>query len=115
MGGLRRDTDALTLPHPRAAERAFVLVPWLELDAEAQLPGIGRDLDASRGPRSCVTLPCGGRFVKRTRPLVLVFYAIAAALVTWLLAVHAHAVRQRRASPPFTLSISAGPHRCRRA
>lgn len=27
----------LTLPHPRAAERAFVLVPWLEVDPGARL------------------------------------------------------------------------------
>ena len=27
----------LTLPHPRAAYRAFVLVPWLEIDPAAQL------------------------------------------------------------------------------
>jgi len=32
---------SLTLPHPRAHERAFVLVPWLELDAHAVLPGRG--------------------------------------------------------------------------
>jgi 2-amino-4-hydroxy-6-hydroxymethyldihydropteridine diphosphokinase len=32
---------ALTLPHPRAYERAFVLVPWLELDSRAVLPGYG--------------------------------------------------------------------------
>ncbi|HWM16243.1 MAG TPA: 2-amino-4-hydroxy-6-hydroxymethyldihydropteridine diphosphokinase [Microbacterium sp.] len=32
----------LTLPHPRAAERDFVLVPWLSLDADAELPGKGR-------------------------------------------------------------------------
>jgi 2-amino-4-hydroxy-6-hydroxymethyldihydropteridine diphosphokinase len=32
---------ALTLPHPRAHERAFVLVPWLELDPNAALPGWG--------------------------------------------------------------------------
>jgi 2-amino-4-hydroxy-6-hydroxymethyldihydropteridine diphosphokinase len=31
----------LTLPHPRAHERAFVLVPWLELDPHAVLPGRG--------------------------------------------------------------------------
>ena len=29
----------LTLPHPRAGERAFVLVPWLALDPQAQLAG----------------------------------------------------------------------------
>jgi 2-amino-4-hydroxy-6-hydroxymethyldihydropteridine diphosphokinase len=32
-------TSTLEVPHPRAAERAFVLVPWLELDADATLPG----------------------------------------------------------------------------
>jgi 2-amino-4-hydroxy-6-hydroxymethyldihydropteridine diphosphokinase len=30
---------ALTLPHPRAAERAFVLVPWLAVRPDAQLSG----------------------------------------------------------------------------
>ena len=35
----------LTLPHPRAHERAFVLVPWLSLDPSAQLPGHGRIAD----------------------------------------------------------------------
>ncbi|WJY68807.1 2-amino-4-hydroxy-6-hydroxymethyldihydropteridine diphosphokinase [Corynebacterium auris] len=29
----------LTVPHPRAAERAFVLVPWLEVDPHARLGG----------------------------------------------------------------------------
>ncbi len=29
----------LTLPHPRAAERAFVLVPWLAVDPAATLDG----------------------------------------------------------------------------
>jgi 2-amino-4-hydroxy-6-hydroxymethyldihydropteridine diphosphokinase len=31
--------DELSLPHPRAAEREFVLRPWLELDANAVLRG----------------------------------------------------------------------------
>lgn len=33
-----RDPDLL-LPHPRAGERAFVLVPWLEADPAAELNG----------------------------------------------------------------------------
>ena len=32
----------LTLPHPRAAGRDFVLVPWLTIDPDAELPGQGR-------------------------------------------------------------------------
>lgn len=35
------DDPRLTLPHPRAAERAFVLVPWAEVDPAAELPGHG--------------------------------------------------------------------------
>jgi 2-amino-4-hydroxy-6-hydroxymethyldihydropteridine diphosphokinase len=38
----RQSADArLTLPHPRAHERAFVLVPWLDVDPDAVLPGRG--------------------------------------------------------------------------
>jgi 2-amino-4-hydroxy-6-hydroxymethyldihydropteridine diphosphokinase len=33
------DDPELILPHPRAAERAFVLVPWLAADPDAQLAG----------------------------------------------------------------------------
>ncbi|HEX6520813.1 MAG TPA: 2-amino-4-hydroxy-6-hydroxymethyldihydropteridine diphosphokinase [Streptosporangiaceae bacterium] len=32
------DDPVLTLPHPRARERAFVLVPWHDIDADATLP-----------------------------------------------------------------------------
>jgi 2-amino-4-hydroxy-6-hydroxymethyldihydropteridine diphosphokinase len=35
----------LTLPHPRAHLRAFVLIPWLALDPTATLPGHGRIAD----------------------------------------------------------------------
>jgi 2-amino-4-hydroxy-6-hydroxymethyldihydropteridine diphosphokinase len=46
------DDPVLTLPHPRAHERAFVLVPWLTLDPGAVLPGHGRvsDLVAALRP-----------------------------------------------------------------
>jgi 2-amino-4-hydroxy-6-hydroxymethyldihydropteridine diphosphokinase len=39
------DDPELTLPHPRAHERAFVLKPWLDLQPYAQLPGHGRVTD----------------------------------------------------------------------
>ena len=39
------DDPRLTLPHPRAHERAFVLVPWLTLDPGAILPGRGTVAD----------------------------------------------------------------------
>ena len=35
------DDPVLTLPHPRAHERVFVLLPWSDLDPEAELPGRG--------------------------------------------------------------------------
>lgn len=39
------DEPRLRLPHPRAAERLFVLEPWLDVDPDAQLPGSGRVSD----------------------------------------------------------------------
>jgi 2-amino-4-hydroxy-6-hydroxymethyldihydropteridine diphosphokinase len=42
MGDRRIEDDRLTLPHPRAAEREFVLAPWLDVDPDAELPGLGR-------------------------------------------------------------------------
>lgn len=39
---MRSADPALTLPHPRAAERDFVLAPWLTVDPDAVLPGVGR-------------------------------------------------------------------------
>jgi len=45
FGGMVSSTDRLTLPHPRAFERDFVLKPWLEVDPDAVLPGHGRVAD----------------------------------------------------------------------
>ena len=39
------DDPELTLPHPRAAERAFVLAPWWSVDPEGRLPGRGSVLE----------------------------------------------------------------------
>jgi 2-amino-4-hydroxy-6-hydroxymethyldihydropteridine diphosphokinase len=39
------DDPRLTLPHPRARERAFVLAPWLDVDPDAEIPGQGRVSD----------------------------------------------------------------------
>ncbi|WP_214467910.1 2-amino-4-hydroxy-6-hydroxymethyldihydropteridine diphosphokinase [Microbacterium flavescens] len=41
-GDLRSEDPGLLLPHPRAAERDFVLAPWLSIDPDATLPGTGR-------------------------------------------------------------------------
>lgn len=45
VGDRLSDTDELALPHPRAHERAFVLVPWYEIDEQAQIPGKGKIAD----------------------------------------------------------------------
>jgi dihydroneopterin aldolase/2-amino-4-hydroxy-6-hydroxymethyldihydropteridine diphosphokinase len=63
------DDPALTLPHPRAHERAFVLAPWLDADPAAALPGNGAVADllaavgtvgVTRLPGQELTLPAGG-------------------------------------------------------
>lgn len=41
FAGIRMQSDRLTLPHPRAHERDFVLRPWLEVDPDAVLTGRG--------------------------------------------------------------------------
>jgi 2-amino-4-hydroxy-6-hydroxymethyldihydropteridine diphosphokinase len=56
----------LTLPHPRAGERAFVLMPWLDVAPDAVLPGRGRVADllaavgtagVRRWPDATLTMP----------------------------------------------------------
>lgn len=41
-GERRIDEPGLTVPHPRLHERAFVLVPLLEIAPDAEVPGRGR-------------------------------------------------------------------------
>ena len=53
----------LTLPHPRAHERAFVLAPWHDVDAGASLPG--------RGPVTGLLAGLDRRGVRRQPDLVL--------------------------------------------
>jgi 2-amino-4-hydroxy-6-hydroxymethyldihydropteridine diphosphokinase len=53
-GELTSEDPHVLLPHPRAADREFVLAPWLSLDPEAVLPGVGRvdaALERLRGTR----------------------------------------------------------------
>jgi 2-amino-4-hydroxy-6-hydroxymethyldihydropteridine diphosphokinase len=42
VGDRRTEDETLTLPHPRAHERAFVLAPWADVEPDARIPGLGR-------------------------------------------------------------------------
>jgi 2-amino-4-hydroxy-6-hydroxymethyldihydropteridine diphosphokinase len=57
--GLVMHEPGLTLPHPRMAERAFVLAPLLEIAADLTIPGHGRVADclARLDPRGIQRLP----------------------------------------------------------
>ncbi len=48
-GSAVSDDTACRLPHPRAAERAFVLVPWYDVQPDAELPAAGRVADLLDG------------------------------------------------------------------
>lgn len=62
VDGVRSDDPELLLPHPGTVTRATVLIPWLEIDPDAELPGHGfiRDLAAA--------LPPADRAAVRRRP-----------------------------------------------
>lgn len=61
-GDLTSDDPVLTLPHPRAHARAFVLAPWSWLDPDAELSGRPvADLAARADDAGSLTrLPDGG-------------------------------------------------------
>jgi 2-amino-4-hydroxy-6-hydroxymethyldihydropteridine diphosphokinase len=61
LGEIELATERLTLPHPEATSRRFVLVPLLELDPELALP------DGTRLGESLERLPAGER-VERVGP-----------------------------------------------
>lgn len=58
-GGRVIQDERLTVPHPRAHERDFVLSPWLDLDPDAVLMGHGR-VDALLRRLGDSTAPLGG-------------------------------------------------------
>ncbi|GAA1019546.1 MULTISPECIES: 2-amino-4-hydroxy-6-hydroxymethyldihydropteridine diphosphokinase [Amycolatopsis] len=43
--GVLSDDPELLLPHPGTPDRASVLIPWLEIDPDAEVPGHGRAAD----------------------------------------------------------------------
>lgn len=45
VDGIRSDDPELTLPHPMAHLRAFVLLPWSEVEPDSVLPGKGAVAD----------------------------------------------------------------------
>ncbi|MBW4719835.1 2-amino-4-hydroxy-6-hydroxymethyldihydropteridine diphosphokinase [Saccharothrix obliqua] len=49
VDGVTSDDPELLLPHPGAFERATVLVPWLDVAPDAELPGHGRVADLVAG------------------------------------------------------------------
>ena len=64
VAGEHSDDPDLTLPHPRAHERAFVLGPWHDVDPDAVLPG--------RGPVADLLAHADQTGIRRSKvPLVL--------------------------------------------
>jgi 2-amino-4-hydroxy-6-hydroxymethyldihydropteridine diphosphokinase len=67
VDGVTSDDPELLLPHPGTPDRATVLIPWLDIEPDAVLPGHGRvaDLLAALDPagvtrRDDLTLVVGG-------------------------------------------------------
>jgi 2-amino-4-hydroxy-6-hydroxymethyldihydropteridine diphosphokinase len=67
-GDVVSDDPALTLPHPRAHERAFVLAPWHDVDPDAKLPGGGAVADLLAGLLAAGSAGAVRRFPGLLRP-----------------------------------------------
>ncbi len=61
-GPIRIDTPSLTLPHPRLHQRAFVLVPLIEIAPDLEVPGHGRLAD--------LLAACADQRVERIGPIL---------------------------------------------
>ena len=58
-GDLQLDEPGLTLPHPRLAQRAFVLLPLAEIAPDAIVPGAGRVRDLAAASPAAGIEPLG--------------------------------------------------------
>jgi 2-amino-4-hydroxy-6-hydroxymethyldihydropteridine diphosphokinase len=67
-GDVVSDDPALTLPHPRAHERAFVLAPWHDVDPDAKIPGRGAVADLLAGLLAAGSAGAVRRFPGILRP-----------------------------------------------
>jgi len=56
----RIETPALTVPHPRMHQRAFVLLPLTEIDPQALIPG--------HGSARSLLAACAGQAIERIEP-----------------------------------------------
>ena len=63
---IKSSDPTLTLPHPWAAERVFVLVPWLDADSQATLNGVHvTELLAALDPADVEAVRVVGSFAER--------------------------------------------------
>lgn len=67
MVGRRVSEEGIVLPHPRAHQRAFVLVPWYDIDPQAELAGHGpiadlvQQVDQSKVTRTDIQVVANSR------------------------------------------------------
>ena len=101
---MQQDEPGLTLPHPRAHERDFVLRPWLEVDPDAVLPGSGRvaDLVAALD----VGRPPGGHPVTRSTPGPLIAIGVIGTVIGILVQAGLAAMNMPKLRPEYSLGLT---------